>query len=148
MYSAPAISLGEKWWRTVLKRDISCSQLGRLSMNGPNFMNGPIFLFLTGWVEMEFFVFSPYSQNVPIKFSSSQSVPKCVLQDVPNSTWILSHMVCPKYNSHVYYLNRWYIRKDTCFHFAIGVQRGASIWGMPHVPINWWWGNQYGSLKI
>jgi hypothetical protein len=53
---------------------------------------------------MEFFVFSPYSQNVPIKFSSSQSVPKCVLQDVPNSTWVLSHMVCPKYNSHVYYL--------------------------------------------
>jgi hypothetical protein len=32
-----------------------------------------------------------------------------VPHDVPNSTSDLSHMVCPKFNSHVYKLKRWVI---------------------------------------
>jgi hypothetical protein len=30
-----------------------------------------------------------------------------LLQDLPNSTSDLSHMVCPKFNSHAYKLKRW-----------------------------------------
>jgi hypothetical protein len=45
----------------------------------------------------------PSSQCVPL---SSQNVPKRVPQDVPNSIWVLSPMVCPKFNSHGYKLKR------------------------------------------
>jgi hypothetical protein len=55
-----------------------------------------------------FFIF-PYSQCVLNMFPlSSQIVPKCIPEDVPNSTWVLwSHMVCPKLNSYVYKLKGW-----------------------------------------
>jgi hypothetical protein len=59
-------------------------------------------------------LFFPFSQCVPIMFSMSsqilkgfpsfQSVFKCIPQYIPNSTWVLSHMVCPKLKSHVYRL--------------------------------------------
>jgi hypothetical protein len=50
--------------------------------------------------------------------SSSQTAPKSVPQDVLNSTWVLSGMVCPKFNSHGYKLKRWYLGEHTCFNFA------------------------------
>ncbi len=61
-------------------------------------------------------------------------VPKCVPNDVPNSTSVLSHTVCPKFNCLVYKLKRSNPRVDICFYFATVVQRGASIGGMPNVP--------------
>jgi hypothetical protein len=36
----------------------------------------------------------------------SHGVPQVVPQDIPNSTLILSYMVCPKFNSHIYKLKR------------------------------------------
>jgi hypothetical protein len=63
--------------------------------------------------------------------SSSQNVP----EDVSNSTWVLSHTVCPKFNPNVYKLKRWNLRDHMCFYFATRVQRGASIRGMYNVPI-------------
>jgi hypothetical protein len=62
------------------------------------------------------FLFFPFSQCVPIMFSMSSQIlegfpsfPKCFQmhsfpQDIPNSTWVLSHMVCPNLNSPVYKL--------------------------------------------
>ncbi len=38
---------------------------------------------------------------------NSQSFAICIPQDVPHSTWVLSHMLCPKFNSHVYKLKRY-----------------------------------------
>jgi hypothetical protein len=69
-----------------------------------------------------FFVFLPCSQCVPNMFSF------CSLE-VPNSTLILSHRVCPKFNSHVYKLKR-YIGCWEMHLFLFSnweVQRGASI---------------------
>jgi len=67
----------------------------------------------------------------PLFPSYSQSVLKCCPQDVPNSTWVLPHMVCPKFNSHVYKLKRRIMWEYICFYFATGVQRGAFIWESP-----------------
>jgi hypothetical protein len=65
--------------------------------------------------------------------SCSHGVP----QLVPNSTTILSHMVCPKFNSYVYKLKRWPIGWRLCFYFGIGVWRGASTAECPMLRINW-----------
>jgi hypothetical protein len=43
-------------------------------------------------------VFSTCFHHVPLRFPSSQVIP----ESVPNSTSILSHMVCPKFNSHIH----------------------------------------------
>ncbi len=86
-------------------------------------MNGPVF-------------FPPCSQCIPIKFSKgSQCVPKFVPQDVSNITRVLipygfaqsstPMFITEKVKSMEHYLG---------FYFAIGVQRGASIGGMPNVP--------------
>jgi hypothetical protein len=69
----------------------------------------------------------------------------------PICTSALSHMVCLKFNSHVYKLKRWNLMEHICFFFfflQLGVQRGASIWGMPNVQKNCWWANQYSSFLI
>jgi hypothetical protein len=54
--------------------------------------------------------------------SNSQTVP----QDIPNNISNLSHMFCPKFNSHVYKLKMWaigeHMGEKTCFN-----------WGMPNV---------------
>jgi hypothetical protein len=53
--------------------------------------------------------------------SNSQKAP----QDVWNNASNLSHMVCPKFNSHVYKLKRWAIRERAC------LQRGSRVGGCP-----------------
>ncbi len=53
--------------------------------------------------------------------SNSQNV----AQDVPSITWNLSHMFCPKFNSHVYKLKRWAIGEHAW------VQKCAPIGGCP-----------------
>jgi hypothetical protein len=54
--------------------------------------------------------------------SNSQTIP----QDIPNNISNLSHMFCPKFNSHVYKLKMWaigeHMGEKTCFN-----------WGMPNV---------------
>jgi hypothetical protein len=80
--------------------------------------------------------------------TSSQSVPKCIPRDVPNSAWVLSNMVCSKFNSLVYKLKRWNPRVHIYFYFATGgpkkcfygwhAQCSKKITNMR---------NQYGSFK-
>jgi hypothetical protein len=73
-------------------------------------MNGPFF-FLGGRGKGGFFlsfslvpiVFPSCSHQALKGFPSSQSVPECVPQDVPNRTWVL---IGPKFNSHIYKLKR------------------------------------------
>ncbi len=50
----------------------------------------------------DFFVFFPCSQCFPIVFPRGSSSSQFVSLDVPNSTSVLSQVVCPKFNSHVY----------------------------------------------
>ncbi len=103
--SAPAVSLGKKWGWTVLEIKVSSSQWeGSARTHEPsNFFSSR---------KTAIFWFFRFSQCVPIMFSMSsqilkgfpsfQSVFKCIPQDIPNSTWVLSHMICPKLNSPVY----------------------------------------------
>jgi hypothetical protein len=69
--------------------------------------------------------------------SNSQNVP----QDVWNNISNLSHMVCPKFNSHVYKQKRWAIGERAW------VQRGSPVGGCPMFQKNQQWANQYGSFK-
>ncbi len=71
-------------------------------------MKGAVFSFWGG-AERGTFFFPPWFP------SSSQTIPKCIPQDVPNSTW-----VCPKFNSHVYKPKRWIVREHICFYFVTG----------------------------
>jgi hypothetical protein len=59
--------------------------------------------------------------------SCSHGVP----QVVPNSTTILSHMVCPKFNSYVYKLKRWARGENICFCFGIGGPTRCCYGGVP-----------------
>jgi hypothetical protein len=81
--------------------------VGRLSMH-----SWTVFFSLRGWARGEkdfilfyLLLFLMCFHRVPLRFSS-QCVLKDVPQDVPNSTSILSHMVCPKFSSHGYNLKR------------------------------------------
>jgi len=67
-------------------------------------------------------------------------VPKLFPKDVPNSTSILSPLVCPKFNSHVYKLKRYSKLGHICFYFAPGVQRPASIEKCQMFQKIWSWG--------
>ncbi len=100
--SAPTISPGQKWWPTFLEIEVSCTQWEGSTCahhDGPSF-------FLLGWGGWSFIFlgFLPCSQCVLIMFSQGSLSSQVVLQKVHNHTSILSHMVCPKFNSHVYKL--------------------------------------------
>jgi hypothetical protein len=59
----------------------------------------------------------------------SQCVPMGTLssQVVPNSTSVLSHMVYPKFNSHMYELKWWAIGEHNCSYFVTwGPKREAN----------------------
>jgi hypothetical protein len=77
--------------------------------------DGPcVFLFGVGWGGVGWRgvvgVFFLFFNLVPNMFSACSlqvpQVPTLFDQSVPNSTSILSHMVCPKFSSHVYILKR------------------------------------------
>jgi hypothetical protein len=55
-------------------------------------------------------------------------------QDVSYSTSILSHMVCGKFNSHVYKLKRWVLNEHIFFDFTIWGQKRCLYWGISSVP--------------
>ncbi len=62
-------------------------------------------------------------------FFGSQYVPMGTLssQVVPNSTSVLSHMVYPKFNSHIYELKWWAIGEHNCSYFVTwGPKREAN----------------------
>jgi hypothetical protein len=61
--------------------------------------------------------------------SCSHGVP----QVVPNSTTILSHMVCRKFNSYVYKVKRWAIGEHISFYFGVGGPKRCCYGGVPNV---------------
>jgi len=65
----------------------------------------------------------------PLFPSGSQSVLKCIPKDVPNSTWVLFHAVCPKFNSLVCKLKRWNPKVHICFYFATQGPKSCFYWG-------------------
>jgi hypothetical protein len=84
--SAPAVSLGENGDKQFCKEKFHAAN-GKAQHA---LMHGPIFFFLRGQGEMDFFFFPPCSQCVPILFPKGyESVP----QDVPHSTCALSYVV-------------------------------------------------------
>jgi len=80
-------------------------------------------------------LFPSNSQCVPMGFSKSSSIFQVVPQDVPNSTSVLSLMVCRKFNSHAYRLKRWAIREHICFYFETWGPKNHFNWGVPNVQI-------------
>jgi hypothetical protein len=92
-------------------------------------MSGPVFFFLgrRGGIFTFFPLFPICSHEVP-------QFPKLFPQNVPNSTSALSHMVCPKFNSHVYKLKKLNLRMHICFYSAIGCPKRCIYWGIPNVP--------------
>ncbi len=78
-------------------------------------------------------------------------VPKLFPQDIPNNTSILSHIICPKFKSHVHVLKRFGKVRCNFFCLRVGVQRGASVGERAQYQYvfqkHWWWANQYGSLQ-
>jgi hypothetical protein len=61
---------------------------------------------------------------------SSHVVP----QYVPNNTSILSHMICPKFDSHVYKLKKMGQREAHLFLFCNRDPKRCFYWGGPNVP--------------
>jgi len=141
------ISPGEKWWQTVLETKVACSQWKAQHA----LMRCPIFFFLRRG-EGFFFCFFPCSHLVPYVFplrSQSGSLNfQVVLQKVPNSSSLLSHIVCPKFNSHVYKQKSWAIASTFDSILPLEVKRDASIGRHAQMfPKICWWVNQYGSFK-
>jgi hypothetical protein len=66
---------------------------------------------------------------LPLFPSTSQCVPRVVPEDVPNSTWVLFHIVCPKFNSLVYKLKRSNPGVQICFYFATRGPKRCFYWG-------------------
>jgi hypothetical protein len=123
--SAYAISPGQKWWPTVLEIEISCSQWEGSTCTHER---SSFFLLGGGGGIRDFFVlfllFPSSSQCVPTVVPPRRSQQH--LGFIPYSL--------PKFNSPVYKLKRWNPGVQICFNLQLGVQRGASIEGMPNVP--------------
>ncbi len=128
--SAPAITPGQKWWQTVLEIEISYVANGKAQHA---LMKGVVFS-CWGWGGRDFFCFSPCSQCVSNMFSSCSPRSRVVPQDVPNSTSILSHIVCPKFNSHVYELKSYVVGEYICFYFTNVGPKRCVHWGVHTIP--------------
>ncbi len=90
------------------------------------FMMGPIFSFFGGGERgVLFWVGGPFSL-IPNMFPTCSQQ---VLEGIPNSTSILSHMVCRKFNLHVYKLKRLAIGENICLNFATGRPKRCFHWG-------------------
>jgi hypothetical protein len=53
-------------------------------------------------------------------------VPKLSPKNIPNNTSVLSHIICPKFKSHVYEQKRCTTVRCSCFDLRLEVQRGTS----------------------
>jgi len=82
-------------------------------------MRGPVFFF---GAEREGGFFSRLyfmcSHHVLIWFSSGSPSSQVISQDIPNRTSDLSHMIYPKFNSHVYELKTWATGEHQLFLFC------------------------------
>jgi len=96
---ALGISPCQKWWQTILEiKGKKIDMLIQIVLHA--LLRGPFFPSQGGL---------SCSQYVFIVFSWGSSLSQVVVQDITNSTLDLSHMLCPKFNSHVYKVKSWVI---------------------------------------
>ncbi len=88
-----------------------------------------------------FSLFPSCSLFVPMRFPKGCPSSQVVPQNILNSTSVLSHMVCTKFNSHVYKLSIFVSILQPV------VQRGASIGECPRFQKNWWWAYRSGPFR-
>ncbi len=132
------------------------TSFGNYSANGMLSMHSWLALFFLfwGWGEGELFVclsslFPMRSHHVHSMCTACSfeipQVPKLFLNGIPNGTSILSHMICPKFNTLVHKLKRLPFGgillltegSKRCFH-----------WGeCPIFQKLCWWSNEYDSFK-
>ncbi len=141
MFFARDISPGQKWWQTLLGREISCSQVECLSMHSRCLASFP-FKF-GGWGG--FFPLFPGSQCVHTMFPlSSQWVPirfQICPQHVLHSTSLLSHMLWQMLSS--FHLYRWAKGEELKI-----PKYNLLCWGGSKVSFfSEWWANQIGLLQ-
>jgi len=121
--SAPAVSLGENGDKQFCKEKFHAAN-GKAQHA---LVNGPIFFFLRGQGEMDFF----FSLLVPNVFPScSQRVKKVFLKMFPIAPvlypmWFGLGEVQP----HVDKLKRWNLGEHICFYFAIEGPKRCFYWG-------------------
>ncbi len=76
-----------------------------------------------------YFYFSLVPKCVLILFPQGSPSSEVVIQDFPNSTSALSHMVCPKSNSHLYKLKKVGHRREYLFLFCyLGSKEVLLLW--------------------
>jgi hypothetical protein len=128
LYMASANGRGENWTRKKNKKQIS-THSWMLQ-----------FFFLFEWERGQGFFPPPCSQCVPIMSpngfpvlnvlaSSSQTVPKCSPEDVPNSTWVYPVWSA---QSSIPMDIKWKgdnLREHTCFYFATQDPKRCFYWG-------------------
>jgi hypothetical protein len=114
-----ALTISQKWWLTVLKIEISCSSMGRLSMHAWTIQ---FFSFWRGGGNKNFFVVFPCSQGVlrcPKMFPIAPEF---------YPIWFAQS------STPMYIIYKGEIQECTFVSILqLGVQRGASIGGMPNV---------------
>ncbi len=102
---APSIGLGQNWWPTVLEIGFRVHAAnGKAQHDGPSFffggeMGGKFF----GFFFIVPNVFPTCSHHVPMGFLEFSS---CSLKTFPIAPQFLSHMICPKFNSHIHKLKK------------------------------------------
>ncbi len=103
VFFARGVSPCQKWWWSLLGREISCSQWEGPSMHSRCLVFFP-FMFWGGGGRRDFFSFFPTSQCVRTMFlSSSQWVPNIF----PNIFSIPPHFYMPWKMVSAFHLNRW-----------------------------------------
>jgi len=63
-----------------------------------------------------------------------------VPQNIPNSTLVLSHMICPKFNSQLYKMKKVGKREHICSYIATGGPNKLPLGGVPNAPNFFWLG--------
>jgi hypothetical protein len=127
------------WWANFFKKKFPFSNLFLYWMCGnKSFMQPMMRRFsMHSWRVQFFSLWGGVSQGAIFLFlfflilnvfsSCSHGVP----QVVPNSITILSHMVCPKFNSDVYKVKRWAIGERICVFFWDWGSKEVLLMGRP-----------------
>ncbi len=114
---APAINPGQKWWQIVMEIKSLMQPMRRLEMHSWGVQ------FFLGGREWEggrifFRLIFMCSHHILIWFPSDSPSSQVISHDIPNRTSDLSHMICPKFNSHVYKLKTWATGEHQLFLFC------------------------------
>jgi hypothetical protein len=108
-------SVKHKWWRVFLHVASHVAVLLEPATSKWLLMRGLVLSFFGGCCHA-------------MKFPKGSPSSQVGHQNVPDNTSLMSHTVCPKFNSHVYKCKRW-VSLFSTLHLA--VQRGGSIGKCP-----------------